>query len=145
VREAAIRGLPGIALSHYIARGRPIDWPRATQWASRVLRRLMALPCEPGTFWNVNLPHTAPGAPEPDIVLCSLDPSPLPSAFHVEGNKAIYKGDYQTRARLPQADVSVCFGGQISVSLIRVSDSTPDRPLELLLDSIDDAADKPNL
>ena len=29
VREAAIRGRPGIAVSHYIARGRPIDWDRA--------------------------------------------------------------------------------------------------------------------
>ena len=27
-REAAIRGLPAIAISHYIARGRLIDWPR---------------------------------------------------------------------------------------------------------------------
>ena len=29
VREGVIRGVPGIALSHYIARGKAIDWPRA--------------------------------------------------------------------------------------------------------------------
>ena len=33
VREGAIRGIPGIAVSHYIARGRAIDWSRAARWA----------------------------------------------------------------------------------------------------------------
>ena len=84
VREAAIRGVPGIAVSHYIARGRAIDWPRAAVWTSRVLRRLMAQPCEPGTFWNVNLPHPAPGSEEPEIILCPLDASPLPLDYRIE-------------------------------------------------------------
>ena len=66
VREAAIHGVPGIAMSHYIARGRAVDWQRAEHWAGAILRRLMAQPWEPGTFWNVNLPHAAPGQPEPD-------------------------------------------------------------------------------
>ena len=39
VREAVIHGVPGIALSHYIARGRPVDWDRAARWAEVVLRR----------------------------------------------------------------------------------------------------------
>jgi 5'-nucleotidase len=120
VREAAIRGLPGIALSHYTARGRVIDWTRAAEWAGRVLRRLIALPWKPGTFWNVNLPHPAAGGPEPDIVFCDLDPSPLPADFRIEGNQAIYTGNYQARLRRPGADVEVCFGGAISVTPVRV-------------------------
>ena len=80
VREAAIHGVPGIALSHYIARGRAFDWDRAKRWAEALLRRLMAQPWEPGTFWNVNFPHLEPEQPEPDIVFCPLDPSPLPLA-----------------------------------------------------------------
>lgn len=119
VREAAIRGVPGIAVSHYIARGREIDWDWAAIWTARVLETLMARPREPGTFWNVNLPHTAPGASEPEIVDCPLDPSPLPLDYRVEGDAVLYTGDYQRRSRCPGADVAVCFGGQISVTLMR--------------------------
>ena len=120
VREAAIRGRPGIAVSHYIARGRPIDWDRAASWTAEVLNRLMAMPWEPGTFWNVNLPHPAPGGPDPEIVSCPLDPSPLPMDFQLEGVLATYTGDYQARARRQGADVDVCFGGQIAVTLVRL-------------------------
>ena len=122
VREAAIRGVPGIAVSHYIARGREIDWAKAALWASRVLETLMARPREPGTFWNVNLPHPAPGTSEPVIVDCPLDPSPLPLDYRVEGDAVFYTGDYQRRPRCPGADVAVCFGGQISVTLMRPAD-----------------------
>jgi 5'-nucleotidase len=123
VREAAIRGVTGIAVSHYIARGREIDWARAAAWTARVLRALLARPCEPGTFWNVNLPHPPPGCPEPAIVFAPLDPSPLPSDYRFEGDVAIYCGDYQNRARQPGTDVSICFGRQISVTLMRLTDS----------------------
>ena len=119
VREAAIRGLPGIALSHYIARGRAIDWTRTAEWAGRLLRRLIMLPLEPGTFWNVNFPHSAPGGPEPGLVFCDLDPSPLPADFRFDGNQAIYTGNYQARLRRLGADVAVCFGGDISVTPVR--------------------------
>src|SRR5215212_1249585 len=44
VREAVIHGRPGIAISHYIARGRPIDWPAAARRAAAVLRDLLARP-----------------------------------------------------------------------------------------------------
>jgi 5'-nucleotidase len=119
VREGALHGVPGIALSHYIARGRAIDWPRAARWAASVLRRLLALPCAAGTFWNVNLPHLEPDAPDPDIVFCPLDPSPLPLTYRVEAGQAIYAGDYQSRARRPQSDVDICFGGRIAVTSVR--------------------------
>jgi 5'/3'-nucleotidase len=122
VREAAIHGVPAIALSHYIARGQAIDWARAADWAGRVLRRLLATPWEPGTFWNVNLPHLPPGDLEPELVFCPLDPSPLPLGYRIEGNVAVYTGDYQRRARREGADVAVCFGGQISATLMRVAD-----------------------
>jgi 5'-nucleotidase len=118
VREAAIHGRPGIALSHYIARGRAIDWEVATRRASTVLGRLLALPWEPGTFWNVNLPHLEPGAPEPEVVFCPVDPSPLPLDYDVADHRARYCGVYQARARRPSCDVDVCFRGAIAVSLI---------------------------
>ena len=93
--------------------------PARAEWAGRVLRRLVALRWEPGTFWNVNLPHPVPGGPEPRIVFCDLDPSPLPADFRIEGNQAIYTGNYQARSARLGADVAVCFGGDISVTPVR--------------------------
>jgi 5'-nucleotidase len=127
VREAALRGYPGIAVSHYIARGRTIDWVRAAEWTHRVLRTLMRLPREPFTFWNVNLPHPPPGNPEPEMVFCALDTSPLPLDYRYEPGRATYAGDYQKRLRQPRADIDVCFGGQIAISLIRLAPSERQR------------------
>jgi 5'-nucleotidase len=118
VREAAILGRPGIAVSHFIVRDRSIDWERAAAWTFGVLARLMARPPGLGAFWNVNLPHPAPGGPEPEIVFCPLDPSPLPLDYRLADNQATYTGDYQARARLSGMDVAVCFGGQIAVTLV---------------------------
>jgi 5'-nucleotidase len=120
VREAVIHGVPGIALSHYIARGRALDWPRAEWWARDVIGRLMQQPWEPGTFWNVNFPHIAPEAPDPEVVFCPLDPSPLPLCYRLDDGQAVYSGDYQARARQPGRDVDVCFGGRITVTLMKV-------------------------
>lgn len=122
-REAVLHGKPAVALSQFIARGRPIDWSQAARRAARVLAELLDKPWRPGTFWNVNLPHPAPGAPEPAIVECPLDPSPLPLSFRVEGDQAHYDGDYQARARTPGADVATCFGGAIAITLISLVDA----------------------
>jgi 5'-nucleotidase len=118
VREGVFHGIPGIALSQCIARGAPIDWPRAARWAKDVLHRLMAKPPAPGTFWNVNFPHLAPEDPEPNVVFCPLDLSPLPLSYRVEAGEAVYAAVYQERLRRPGCDVDVCFGGQIAVTLI---------------------------
>lgn len=120
-REAALHGRRAVAISHFLVRGRPILWDRAAEWTARVLRRLEAEAWRPGTLWNVNLPHPDPGGPEPEIVACPLDPSPLPLSFAVDGEFARYNGDYQRRPRCPGCDVEVCFGGRISVSLLPLS------------------------
>ena len=120
VREATIHGVSGIAVSHYLKRNRPVDWDRAARWSTRVFRELMERPTEPGTFWNVNLPHLEAHEPDPDLVFCPADPSPLPLAFRDVAGGLTYCGDYQSRARQPGSDVAVCFGGQISISRVRV-------------------------
>jgi 5'-nucleotidase len=120
VREAVIHGLPGIAISHYLARGRAVDWARATEWAKLVLSDLVRQRWQPGTFWNVNLPHLTPEEPEPDIVFCPLDPAPLPLDYQVDGDQAVYAGAYQSRMRQSGSDIDVCFGGNIAATLIRV-------------------------
>ena len=121
VREAVLHGWPGIAFSHYLRDHTAPDWPRATRWVARVLTDLLARPIEPGLFYNVNLPHLAVGAPEPEIVFCPLDPHPLPLSYHHgENGHHFYDGDYQARARNPGTDVDTCFTGRIAVTALRL-------------------------
>jgi 5'-nucleotidase len=120
VREAAIHGVPGIAFSHYIAKGRSVDWRIAARWTTAVLLELMAQPPGPGTFWNVNLPHPEPGGPDPDVVYCPVDTSPLPLTFREGPEGLVYCGDYHGRARIEASDVAVCFAGSIAVSKVHV-------------------------
>jgi 5'-nucleotidase len=121
VREGAIHGIAGIALSQYIARGRPIDWSRAARLAREILVLLMARPPDRGSFWNANLPHPGEGDPDPEVVFCPLDPSPLPLSYNIEAERALYTGVYQKRIRRPRYDVDVCFSGQIAVTSIGVT------------------------
>jgi 5'-nucleotidase len=116
VREAVIHGRIGIAVSHYRKRGLAIDWQRATAWVTPVLRELLNRPRRPGTFWNINLPHLEPGAADPEVVFCRLDPKPLPLSFRLEGELLYYNGDYHQRPREAGADVDVCFSGKIAVT-----------------------------
>jgi len=120
VREGVLHGWPGIALSHYREKSREFDWARAARLALPVLKKILSEPPERGTFWNVNLPHLLDGTPDPEIVWCPLDPTPLPLSYRHEEGEHFYNGDYFSRTRSPGADVDVCFGGRIAVTKMRI-------------------------
>ena len=120
VREAAFYRVPGIAISQYMRKGHQINWEITTQLTVKVLDKLLHLPIEPGSFWNVNLPFFEAGMPEPEIVFCPLCTQPLPGDYRVEGEHLIYVGEYGQRQRDPDSDVAVCFGGRIAVSQVRI-------------------------
>ena len=121
VREAVFHGRKGIAFSHYIAKNHTICWPQAEIWASVVLKDLLGRDLPPNAFWNVNLPCLAEDAPMPEVVHCPWDRSPLPLDYLYDANSAYYNGVYHQRPRVEGADVSVCFGGRIAVSLVRLA------------------------
>ena len=121
VREAALNRVPGIAISHYRQNPRPIDWNLAADLTTKVLADLLARPLEPGSFWNVNLPHLEPGQAFPELVFCPPCTQPLPIAYRVEGDAYAYVGSYGDRQRDPGGDVDVCFSGRIAVTQIRVN------------------------
>ena len=121
VREALLHGWPGIAISHYRKNQVEFDWARATRWAAPILAGLLAKPPERGVFYNINLPILPPGAPDPEIVWCPLDPKPLPLNYrHEEESGLYYAGDYHLRDRTPGADVDICFGGKIAITAVRL-------------------------
>ena len=121
-REAAFHGLPAIAVSQYVAKGREIDWDEAARLAAGVVRDLMARPLEPGAFWGVNLPHPVV---VDGWVECPLDPSPLPLTYAVEPGRATYAGVYHDRKRRPGGDVDVCFSGRIAVTRLAIGGGAP--------------------
>lgn len=120
VREAAMHGVGGIAISHWIKRPLVIDWQIATQWTKKVLDLLWSRPLPAGSFWNVNLPHLEAGEAEPDIVFCSPSTQALPVNYRVEGDWYHYYGEYANRDRAKGTDVDVCFSGNIAVTLLKL-------------------------
>jgi len=120
-REAVLHGRPAIALSHYRRRAVPVDWMRAAAWIAPLLAKLMKSPWSAGLMWNINLPHLDPGAPDPAIVFCGLDPSPLPLSYrHEEHDLLHYDGNYHLRQRVPDKDVALCLSGNITVTELRL-------------------------
>jgi 5'-nucleotidase len=117
-REAALRGRPAVAVSHYIHKGHALDWLRAAAVVRVLLAELMAMPLAEGFFWNVNLPHPLPADAALSRCFCPVDPSPLPLAYRWEGESATYEAVYRERPRRPGCDVDLCFGGRATVSLV---------------------------
>lgn len=120
VREAAFHGLRGIALSHYLRRDVPLDWELSGRRASAILEKLVEDQLQPGEHWNVNLPHLHEHEPEPDVQHTQPDTAPLPVDFEDSEEGLRYKGVYADRLRAPGSDVAVCFGGQISISKLKI-------------------------
>ena len=120
VREAAMHGIPGIAISHWIKRPLVIDWKIATRWTRQVVEDLFTRPIPPSSFWNVNLPHLEPGFPDPEMVFCEPSTEPLPINYRVEGDVYYYEGEYAKRDRTPGTDVDICFSGNIAVTQIQL-------------------------
>ena len=76
----------------------------------------------PGEFWNVNFPHvdTTPGTAMPPLVECPVDPSPMELGYRLTDDGWKYEASYHDRPRRPGHDVDRCFGGEITLSRIRV-------------------------
>lgn len=122
-REAAIHGVPAIAVSHYHNRPlTPEDWRRASDWLRPLLADILTRPTQPGVFWNVNLPCPEPTSAQPPVIECRVDPAPLQLAYRsADDGGYSYTGRYRERERSAGCDVDVCFGGGISLTRLTVS------------------------
>lgn len=119
-REAAILGCRAIAISQYIARDRQIDWNTTGGHSERVLKILLGKELLTGHYWNVNLPYTLENNSRPNTVFCRLDKNPHRYGYRHRGDEYIYKGVIHERPRDPGKDVAVCFGGEISVTQLKL-------------------------
>lgn len=121
-REAAFHGIPAAAISHYHRSDLPFCWDTAATRARATLLSLLQLPpLADGEIWNVNLPHVAPDAPEPQPRQCDLERAPLEVAYRRDQTptgdpRFHYTGRYHTRPHNGISDVAVCFGGDIAIT-----------------------------
>lgn len=118
-REAAYLGTRAIAISQYIRAGIEVDWNWSQREALPVIRQLLDEPWSEGEYWNVNLPHLAPGE-SAEVVHCEPDRKRLDVRFRREGESFHYSGSYHSRLRTPGFDVDRCFEGNITVSRLRL-------------------------
>ncbi|MFH1983397.1 MAG: 5'/3'-nucleotidase SurE [Pseudomonadota bacterium] len=120
-REAAILGVPALAISQYISKGGRIDWQATGHHAGPVVTALMRMPLPKGAYWNVNLPH--PLSPGQHVAFRICDPDPNPHAYGylpAEGGYR-YSGTIHERPRVAGMDVAVCFNDQrIAVSQLHL-------------------------
>jgi 5'-nucleotidase len=119
-REAAILGVPAIAISQYIALDWQIDWAAAEAQIASLLPGLLRKKPEPKQFWNVNLPSPLTADSTLAQRYCPLDTNPHRYHYLESNGVYRYKGVIHDRPRMDGSDVDVCFGGMISITLLEI-------------------------
>lgn len=123
-REAAILGLPGIAVSQALRGELKPDWAAASRITQQLLRQLIESPIPGPGFWNINLPSPIPSDAMNRICHVALEPLPPPMCFErkvLEEGKSLEFRDtasYWTRATDKQSDYSVIRDGGIAVTAV---------------------------
>lgn len=120
VREGALLGRPGIAISHYRRAGGQFDWHEAGSIAGTLCEQLLARNLNPGEFWNVNLPNPSDSSEKPGFIDCVAAAGHLTMEFEEEEAGVRYIGDYHGRPAVPGSDVHVCYSGNVSITRMGV-------------------------
>ena len=136
-REAALHGQRSIALSQHRRKfKREFDWTQTGNMARSLLVDFIGNSDQyaPRTAINVNFPdnyHLPNGDTaelgvewtnhtETDVVYCELDLSPLPADYRTdEDGQFVYCSKYNERPRKPTGDIEACFGGRVTVSVLK--------------------------
>lgn len=124
-REAALLGVPAIAVSRLIHHDFPVDWGVLATHVTRVVRRIIEpdyrLPA--GHFWNINFPTIANEQYPDELTLAPHGVEPHAVAFKVlekaENTELLeYSAAYRDRGRSSHCDVHHVFEQRITASPI---------------------------
>ncbi len=137
-REAALLGVPAIALSRLLHGGYPVDWGRLAEHVNKVIFRMIQaeyhLPV--GHFWNINFPAVAEENYPEEMVLAPHGTEPHAVAFRVvdraENMEILeYSAVYRDRGRTSQCDVHHVFEQRIVATPVGPSlTSVPEIPMQ---------------
>ena len=123
-REATFYGIPSFAFSQYRAEysvDNPFDFAKTRPLVNRLLTDLLANHRGEPVLTNVNLPDRAASDQWQSIrsIECDVDPSPLPGNYRETQRGLIHGALYADRPRKAGMDTEVCFGGDVSISVVR--------------------------
>jgi 5'-nucleotidase len=120
-REAAINGIPSIAISQVKKTGIPVDWQIAAGRVAPLLTELMTRERPEQGFWNINIPPVSPEIELGKPIQCGVDCSPLIVGYvESDAHELVYKGDYHNRPRIPGRDVDRCLAGHLTYSFVPI-------------------------
>jgi 5'-nucleotidase len=125
-REAAIMGLPAIALSTYMKMGVELCWDDKTELTKQSIQRLIDRKVQPGQFWNVNFPAVEPGGEAGEFKFTRHSTEPQGVAFEAsdeQPNAYRFTGNYSQRPANQDADVRAIFEGYVSATLLQLDTS----------------------
>lgn len=135
-REAAILGMPSIAVSRYMRPDQPVDWDAMVPHVTRVIQQLISPEhqLKAGHFWNLNFPAIA-GDQHPDEITFAaqnlkshdIQFEQVPDAERPADQKLSdqqnvawfrYAGNFRSRGLMPECDVTLCFEDKITATPI---------------------------
>lgn len=123
-REAAILGIPAIALSQALRTDVEIDWDAARDAAAFIVKELASESLPGPGFWSVNLPAPIPRDPQDHVHRVPVAVHPMPMTFekaeHDNGRvlEFDYGASYWLREVTGPSDYSVIRDGGIAVTAI---------------------------
>lgn len=123
-REAALLGLPAIAISQYRSKyAQPFDWTPQEQVVERLLKAYISGQKRSKPHWlNCNLPDPIDYPQNnPEFVECETDYHPLPNKYVESEDGLALAFKYQERPRYPGKDLDVCFGGNVAICRFEVA------------------------
>jgi 5'-nucleotidase len=135
-REAAILGIPSIAVSRYLSPQCNVNWDNLASHTARILSLLTAedhrLPS--GQFWNVNFPALADDQHPEQIAFVPMNTRSHDVQFEVaesDGDVSHYRytGDFRNRDKADGCDVSRIFQDQITATPIGLCNTVQNRHL----------------
>ena len=124
-REAAMHGIPAMAVSHYRHPDIPSTWDHVPDWMAATMKEFrekletrdpLNQAAKNTMLWNVNLPAISPDADMPPIVRCGVDTKPMIRQPVLQGKYLRFAADFHARPRESRQDVDRCFSGNMTIS-----------------------------
>lgn len=124
-REAAMHGVPAMAVSHYRHPDIPKTWDHVPVWMAATMKEFCAKvsACHAvadgstaNMLWNVNLPAILPEIHLPPLVRCPVDTRPMVRQAAFDGKQLHFASDFHARPRDSGSDVDRCFGGDMTIT-----------------------------
>ncbi len=121
-REAAMMGIPAIAMSLHLGKRDLTNWEQASEWAKDLLKRVVAQGVEVGCVMNINLPTTDLGHEPRGVRVVKASVSPMVDTYdavHAEDEEhpRYHARDHLSfREREPGSDVEALFERYITVT-----------------------------